>query len=815
MQLSPLSADLFAANVPPAGGAGLAPAAAPFAQWLSAQTKSLPALADPATPPPFSQFPLNWGFPAAEAAAATKPLAAADTAPLPGAAMAAEILPLAAVAALPKPATAPMAVLAQGGVGPAIDPALPGMQPALAVRDRSGAAIQPPEPLAGRFPREAPLEPAWPAQQKTAAAPLIEPSSPVGSAPDPSLASAEAVLVADPVAASLIEPSSLIPSAPDPSLVPAEAVLVADPVAAPRSAAGRPRREGPLEEVQPQQLQAAAPPDELSSLLPPLSAPFVAPAGVALAPDQVAAPRPAAAAAKPELPAAFAASATQPLRTPPVSAPQGPAAALQPVGLEAKEPNLGSQPTVAPEVQDSRPLVAAAPRPQQAASANPQGQPARAAQNSGLPLDPAPLAEVPAAEVVPASPMLSARPSQAAIPHPPGMAEAPVRAAMPGLEPIETLISPKAELPPVAKSQPSGVQPWQQPLPAAGFEPAPAAALQGSGAAVVAVQPEAAVSAEGVTGATPPPPAAGSSVLSGLLPPASAGQVPTAARPATASRPSPLWANPAILEAAGAAEGISAELTPAPPRPVHGAVAAQGPGERSLSDQRFAELFAPPSAPAPAVRVNPLTSPQPAVNPAAGFEPLLPRAPEPAAPLPPLEGTTTPVAPLGQPAAPQAPAAAPAPLLTLPSGLQVAEQEVLQQVFGQLAPRNLSGPQRLTLRLNPEELGEVRLELIVDKETVRAHLQAQSQQVQEVLEKHLPRLREAFEQQGLKLQELQVSVDAGRDGGRSFFSQSQQQQTPNFAASAVPRRNLDTVAEPLVTPPAAPARSAGGLSLRV
>ncbi len=133
------------------------------------------------------------------------------------------------------------------------------------------------------------------------------------------------------------------------------------------------------------------------------------------------------------------------------------------------------------------------------------------------------------------------------------------------------------------------------------------------------------------------------------------------------------------------------------------------------------------------------------------------------------EAATASVAPsfsLAQPSAPAAPSQAQAPAaLPLPPRL---EEHVLAQVTGRISllPRQEGG--RVTLRLYPEELGEVQLDLRVEKDGVRAFLQTQTVQAQEVLERHIPRLREALEQQGLRLDELQVSLDfQGRKGGGS------------------------------------------------
>ncbi len=114
--------------------------------------------------------------------------------------------------------------------------------------------------------------------------------------------------------------------------------------------------------------------------------------------------------------------------------------------------------------------------------------------------------------------------------------------------------------------------------------------------------------------------------------------------------------------------------------------------------------------------------------------------------------------------------------------------------------------------LNPEELGEVKLELAVEKDQVRAHLHAQSSQVHEVLEKHIARLREALELQGLKLDEVRISSDS--QGGESRFSQqqqsSEQNRFPSFSARGS-RPAWEEESLPAYRPETVPQ----GLSLRV
>jgi len=94
--------------------------------------------------------------------------------------------------------------------------------------------------------------------------------------------------------------------------------------------------------------------------------------------------------------------------------------------------------------------------------------------------------------------------------------------------------------------------------------------------------------------------------------------------------------------------------------------------------------------------------------------------------------------------------------------------QIVDQVVSRVKLAGTGEETSLSLTLHPKELGEVRIELVADKDGLRAHLHSQNQQVQDALEKHLPRLREAFAEQGLKVHDLQVSCDSRRDGGGAF-----------------------------------------------
>ncbi|MEZ4598803.1 MAG: flagellar hook-length control protein FliK [Syntrophotaleaceae bacterium] len=137
---------------------------------------------------------------------------------------------------------------------------------------------------------------------------------------------------------------------------------------------------------------------------------------------------------------------------------------------------------------------------------------------------------------------------------------------------------------------------------------------------------------------------------------------------------------------------------------------------------------------------------------------------------------------------------------------------VLDQILHQLPMHRMGEKSRVVIRLHPEELGEVKLDLVMDKDHLKAQLVTQSQQVQNILEKHLPRLQEALQNQGINLDQIEVSVDSGGRQGQEFFDRHNQ--PAHRIRSFGPHQ---TVSEPanvaLFSSPSETGR--GGLSLRI
>ena len=111
------------------------------------------------------------------------------------------------------------------------------------------------------------------------------------------------------------------------------------------------------------------------------------------------------------------------------------------------------------------------------------------------------------------------------------------------------------------------------------------------------------------------------------------------------------------------------------------------------------------------------------------------------------------------------------PVLTLKDGSFLPESKVVQQTIDHLNIHARGDSSSVTVKLHPKELGELQLRMVMDGDQLKVHLHAQSQQVQEVLERHFPRLRDALQEQGVVVEDFQVSVDSGNANGQQFSDQ--------------------------------------------
>ena len=106
------------------------------------------------------------------------------------------------------------------------------------------------------------------------------------------------------------------------------------------------------------------------------------------------------------------------------------------------------------------------------------------------------------------------------------------------------------------------------------------------------------------------------------------------------------------------------------------------------------------------------------------------------------------------------PASSDPSMVRLPSGAMVPERTAMDQMIAHFSMNKLLETSTVNLRLHPQELGELRMEIKVEQDNIKAHIIAQNPHAQEMIDRHLPRLREALEQQGLHLAQVEVTLAA-------------------------------------------------------
>ncbi|MDP3481165.1 MAG: flagellar hook-length control protein FliK [Desulfoprunum sp.] len=108
-------------------------------------------------------------------------------------------------------------------------------------------------------------------------------------------------------------------------------------------------------------------------------------------------------------------------------------------------------------------------------------------------------------------------------------------------------------------------------------------------------------------------------------------------------------------------------------------------------------------------------------------------------------------------------------IITLPSGVMVTEQEILNQIQQRFQMTNRMDNSRINLKLHPAELGELRIDITLKEGSIRANVVAQSQHVQELLERNMPKLRTVLQQQGFVVEDIIVTSKPETVGNFDLF----------------------------------------------
>lgn len=102
----------------------------------------------------------------------------------------------------------------------------------------------------------------------------------------------------------------------------------------------------------------------------------------------------------------------------------------------------------------------------------------------------------------------------------------------------------------------------------------------------------------------------------------------------------------------------------------------------------------------------------------------------------------------------------------------VSENQVMDQLIQRFNVNPRLQTSKLTMQLNPAELGELKIDVLVKGDSIKANVVAQSQQVQEIIERNMVRLRSVLEDQGFSVDELIVTTSEDGSDAFNMFQQS-------------------------------------------
>lgn len=122
-----------------------------------------------------------------------------------------------------------------------------------------------------------------------------------------------------------------------------------------------------------------------------------------------------------------------------------------------------------------------------------------------------------------------------------------------------------------------------------------------------------------------------------------------------------------------------------------------------------------------------------------------------------------------------------APPQNSPVPFMVQEDDVIQQLLQRFTLNSRLQTSKMSLKLHPAELGELKIDVVVKQDSLKANIFAQTQQAHDIIDKHLPRLKAILQEQGLTVDELVVFLES--DSIENFDKQNSnlfQQQLTDF-----------------------------------
>ncbi|SHO50718.1 flagellar hook-length control protein FliK [Desulfopila aestuarii] len=131
----------------------------------------------------------------------------------------------------------------------------------------------------------------------------------------------------------------------------------------------------------------------------------------------------------------------------------------------------------------------------------------------------------------------------------------------------------------------------------------------------------------------------------------------------------------------------------------------------------------------------------------------------------------------------------------------IHDNSLLQQVAERFQIQMQNQETRLRIQLQPAELGDLDINLTVKEGSIRAHVIAQSGQVQELLERNMTRLKGILESQGFSIEEILVSTAPESISNSDLFQdQGAHKQNLTNTKSHYSDTHFDDTFDSIVTP---------------
>jgi len=127
-------------------------------------------------------------------------------------------------------------------------------------------------------------------------------------------------------------------------------------------------------------------------------------------------------------------------------------------------------------------------------------------------------------------------------------------------------------------------------------------------------------------------------------------------------------------------------------------------------------------------------------------------------------------------------------LNTMPSEEIDQQYRIGEQVIRNARVMTREGATQVTMRLDPQELGEVTIRLTTQDQVVSGEIAVESQKVQEIVQRNMGVLRDALAGQGIQLENIDVSVqDRGAQPDRETFRENLEERSGEREEQEQPR----------------------------